>query len=173
MEGPDDVKDGQPPALDPVADDRDLTGRKALRVPRSRRDGDRALHLFRRFGKAKVLHHMGQRVDGAAANVQRGGILDGGQPAIGLEIALKDQIFLKLLAVERGRVEGVVVFQDAAKAGTDQVGAADQVGQDLRPDAHVGFRMPRIVARGAFEVEPDGDQVFRHDLPHPAGHGGG
>jgi hypothetical protein len=95
------------------------------------------------------------------------------QPAVGLEVALQGQIVLQFLAVEQRRVERVVVLEDRAEAGADEVGTGDQIGQDLGADADFRFGRARVVARGAFQVEPDGEQVLGHQFAHAARHGGG
>ena len=107
--------------------------------------------------EAKLLEHGADRLDGARSERKDAGLLDGGQTAVGLEIALEHEIVLELLAVKKGRIERIVVFQDRAEPRAYEVGAGDEKGHDLGPDADLGFGRTRVIAGGAFEIEPDGD----------------
>ena len=139
--------------------------------PSRRRSSTLAFIAARRLAELQFLEHGGDRIERAAPQIEGAILQDRRQPAVGLEVALQHEEILQLLAVQKRGVEGIVVFQDRAEAGADQVRAGDQdrAGSWRRR----GFRTSverASLPRGAFEVEPDGDEVLRHQLAHAAGH---
>src|SRR5690606_16907544 len=86
------------------------------------------------------------------------------EPAICLEIALEGQKVLDFFAVEEGRIEGVVVLLDRAEAGTQKIGTRQKVGRDLGTYPDLGFADASVVAGCAFQPQPYGDEILRHQL---------
>ena len=129
-----------PRALIASRDEGDVARHVAFGVVRAG-GGERRSPSWRRVGlpSSSSSNTAGDRIEGAPAQVERASLQDRRQAAIGLEIALQHQIILQLLAVQKRRVEGIVVFQDRPEARADEVRAGDQVGQDLGADADLRF----------------------------------
>src|SRR5262249_61782759 len=52
------------------------------------------------------------------------------------------------------------------EAGAYGVGASDEKRHALGADADLGSGCTRVIAGSAFEIEPDGNQILRHQLAH-------
>ena len=97
------------------------------------------LHVSCRRAQAQFLEHGGNGFNGAAAQIQGALLGQRRQAAIGLEVALQHEEVFHLLAIDERWIEGIVIGEDGAKAGADEIGAGDQEGQDFCADANFGF----------------------------------
>ena len=90
------------------------------------------------------------------------------QAAIDEIVALNGEKVLEFLAVEERGVEGIVIGLDRTETGTNEIRSRHEMRHDLGAGPDLGFGEPRIVARGAFQIEQRGEHVLGEDLPKPA-----